>query len=210
MPLLERATIRTVYAFVGEGKTEATYTAALQETFKLGLRQGLTKGIAIASNGIVFAIWAFVAANWSCTMALKAALFTGRESPSNSGEALCVFEIAAVEQNHLLGRAFGRCSRRREAACHDPNPYRDRPGEISVDGLAIDKLQLKWLRYQMGLVSQEPALFATSIKENILFGKGDADMDEVIGAAKASNAHTFISELPQGYDTQVCVSLLLL
>ncbi|KAL4567419.1 hypothetical protein LXL04_023003 [Taraxacum kok-saghyz] len=54
----------------------------------------------------------------------------------------------------------------------------------------------------MGLVSQEPALFATSIKENILFGKEDATMDEVIEAAKASNADNFISVLPQAYDTQ--------
>ena len=77
-------------------------------------------------------------------------------------------------------------------------------GEILLDGVAIDKLQLKWLRSQMGLVSQEPALFATTIKENILFGKEDADMEEVIEAAKASNAHNFICQLPQGYDTQVC------
>ncbi|XP_073286737.1 ABC transporter B family member 15-like [Primulina huaijiensis] len=76
-------------------------------------------------------------------------------------------------------------------------------GEIQVDGVAIDKLQLKWLRSQMGLVSQEPALFATTIKENILFGKENASMEEVAEAAKASNAHNFITQLPQGYDTQV-------
>lgn len=76
-------------------------------------------------------------------------------------------------------------------------------GTIAVDGVTIEKLQLKWLRSQMGLVSQEPALFATSIKENILFGKEDATMDEVIEAAKASNAHSFISQFPHGYDTQV-------
>lgn len=80
-------------------------------------------------------------------------------------------------------------------------------GEILLDGIAIDKLNIKWLRSQMGLVSQEPALFATSIKENILFGKEDADMDEVFEAAKASNAHNFISQLPQGYDTQVSISV---
>ena len=77
-------------------------------------------------------------------------------------------------------------------------------GEILLDGVVIDKLQLKWLRSQMGLVSQEPALFAASIKENIIFGKEDATMEEVVEAANASNAHNFISQLPQGYDTQVC------
>ncbi|XP_042496562.1 ABC transporter B family member 15-like [Macadamia integrifolia] len=76
-------------------------------------------------------------------------------------------------------------------------------GEILLDGVAIDELQLKCLRSQMGLVSQEPALFATSIKENILFGKEDATVDEVVAAGKAANAHSFISQLPQGYDTQV-------
>ncbi|XP_056169654.1 ABC transporter B family member 15-like [Syzygium oleosum] len=76
-------------------------------------------------------------------------------------------------------------------------------GEILLDGIAINKLQIKWHRSQMGLVSQEPTLFATSIKENILFGKEDAEMKEVIEAAKASNAHNFISQLPQGYNTQV-------
>lgn len=54
----------------------------------------------------------------------------------------------------------------------------------------------------MGLVSQEPALFATTIADNILFGKEDADMDQIIDAAKAANAHSFIQGLPDGYNTQ--------
>jgi len=76
-------------------------------------------------------------------------------------------------------------------------------GEILIDGVSIKKLQVKWLRSQMGLVSQEPALFATSIEENILFGKEDASFDEVVEAAKSSNAHDFISQFPLGYKTQV-------
>ncbi|KAI3967748.1 hypothetical protein MKW92_032694 [Papaver armeniacum] len=76
-------------------------------------------------------------------------------------------------------------------------------GEILIDGIKIHEFQLKWLRAQMGLVSQEPALFATSIKENILFGKENATMNEVIDAAKASNAHSFINQLTEGYHTQV-------
>ncbi|KAH9309393.1 hypothetical protein KI387_037304, partial [Taxus chinensis] len=80
------------------------------------------------------------------------------------------------------------------------NPLR---GEILLDGMNIQNLQIKWLRTQIGLVSQEPALFATSIYENLLFGKEDATMDDVLNAAKASNAHDFISQLPDGYHTQV-------
>lgn len=76
-------------------------------------------------------------------------------------------------------------------------------GSILLDGVDIQRLKLKWLRSQMGLVNQEPALFATSIKENILFGKEDASMDDVMVACKTANVHDFISQLPLGYDTQV-------
>jgi ATP-binding cassette subfamily B (MDR/TAP) protein 1 len=81
--------------------------------------------------------------------------------------------------------------------------YDPSSGEVTLDGVDIRRLQLKWLRAQMGLVNQEPALFAMSIRENILFGKEDATEEEVIAAAKAANAHSFISQLPKGYDTQV-------
>ncbi|XP_038994067.1 ABC transporter B family member 15-like [Hibiscus syriacus] len=76
-------------------------------------------------------------------------------------------------------------------------------GDILLDGHNIKKLQIKWLRSQMGLVNQEPILFATSIKENILFGKEGASMELVVKAAKATNAHDFIVKLPDGYETQV-------
>lgn len=54
------SSIRTVYSFVGESKTIDAFSNALQGSVKLGLRQGLAKGIAIGSNGVVFAIWAFI------------------------------------------------------------------------------------------------------------------------------------------------------
>ncbi|GKU90128.1 hypothetical protein SLEP1_g4168 [Rubroshorea leprosula] len=81
--------------------------------------------------------------------------------------------------------------------------YDPTSGRILLDGHDLKDLQLKWLREQMGLVSQEPALFATTIAANILFGKEGADMDQVIQAAKAANAHSFIEGLPHGYSTQV-------
>ncbi|XP_024965597.1 putative multidrug resistance protein isoform X1 [Cynara cardunculus var. scolymus] len=76
-------------------------------------------------------------------------------------------------------------------------------GEILLDGHKINKLHLRWLRSQMGLVNQEPILFATSIKENILFGKEGASFDDVVAAAKDANAHDFIVKLPDGYETNV-------
>lgn len=72
-----------------------------------------------------------------------------------------------------------------------------------LDGHDIKTLRLRWLRQQIGLVSQEPALFATSIKENILLGRPDADQVEIEEAARVANAHSFIIKLPEGFDTQV-------
>ncbi|CAI9100437.1 OLC1v1037546C1 [Oldenlandia corymbosa var. corymbosa] len=76
-------------------------------------------------------------------------------------------------------------------------------GTVCIDGVDIRTLQLKWLRSQMGLVSQEHALFGTTIKENIMFAKHDATMEEVIAAAMAANAHDFIRQLPDGYEARV-------
>lgn len=81
--------------------------------------------------------------------------------------------------------------------------YDPAQGDILLDGVRIKKLKLKWFRSQMGLVNQEPILFATSIKENIQFGKEDASVEMVIDAAKTANAHDFIVKLPLGYETQV-------
>ncbi|KAK9129443.1 hypothetical protein Sjap_009930 [Stephania japonica] len=81
--------------------------------------------------------------------------------------------------------------------------YEPTSGKALLDGHDLKTLQLKWLRQQIGLVSQEPALFATSIAENILYGREDANMEHIVEAAKASNAHSFIQSLPDGYNTQV-------
>jgi ATP-binding cassette, subfamily B (MDR/TAP), member 1 len=71
-------------------------------------------------------------------------------------------------------------------------------GQVLLDGADVKTLQLRWLRSQMGLVSQEPTLFATTIGENIAYGRPGATRAEVVEAAKAANAHAFISALPQG------------
>ncbi|OVA00084.1 ABC transporter [Macleaya cordata] len=77
-------------------------------------------------------------------------------------------------------------------------------GTILLDGVEIQKFKMNWLRQQMGLVSQEPILFNEIIKDNVAYGKqGTTSEEEIIAATKASNAHNFISALPEGYDTLV-------
>ncbi|KAE8679576.1 ABC transporter B family member 12 [Hibiscus syriacus] len=82
--------------------------------------------------------------------------------------------------------------------------YNPESGSITLDGVEIQKLQLKWLRQQMGLVSQEPVLFNDTIRANIAYGKGgNATESEILAASELANAHKFISALHQGYDTLV-------
>ncbi|KAL3831647.1 hypothetical protein ACJMK2_023375, partial [Sinanodonta woodiana] len=76
-------------------------------------------------------------------------------------------------------------------------------GQILLDGRDIKDLNLRWLREQIGVVSQEPVLFATTIRENIRFGRMDVTKNEIEEAATLANAHEFICTLPQGYETIV-------
>ena len=72
-----------------------------------------------------------------------------------------------------------------------------------MSGRDVRGLNLQWLRSNIGVVSQEPVLFDTTIAENIAYGKnGEATIEEIQAAAKSANAHDFIMELPNGYDTQ--------
>ena len=81
--------------------------------------------------------------------------------------------------------------------------YDPSEGTVLLDGVGIQKYRIADLRRQFGVVLQEPVLFAASIAENIAYGKPDASDDQIVAAAKAAASHDFISELPEGYDTQV-------
>lgn len=72
-----------------------------------------------------------------------------------------------------------------------------------LDGHDIKSLDLVWLRDNIGVVSQEPILFGTTIAENIKYGKQDASQQDIERAARKANAHAFISSLPNGYNTLV-------
>jgi ATP-binding cassette subfamily B protein len=76
-------------------------------------------------------------------------------------------------------------------------------GHVSLDGVDYRQLDPEWLRTQVGVVAQEPVLFATSVAENIRYGRPSASDDEVESAARAANIHDFVSGLPEGYQTVV-------
>lgn len=79
-------------------------------------------------------------------------------------------------------------------------------GEILIDNHNIKDLDLKFLRKNVGAVSQEPALFGGSISDNMKVGKMDAEDEEIQKAAVMANAQTFISQLPDQYSTEVSYS----
>jgi ATP-binding cassette subfamily B (MDR/TAP) protein 1 len=76
-------------------------------------------------------------------------------------------------------------------------------GEVTLDGRDLRDLNVHWLRQQIGLVSQEPALFACSIRENIAYGSPNATQEQIEEAARKANAHSFVVSFPDGYNTQV-------
>jgi len=84
-----------------------------------------------------------------------------------------------------------------------PRFYDPTEGCITIDGHDIRKVRIRSLREQIGIVPQETALFGGSVGDNIRYGKLDATTEEIEAAAQAANAHDFIKELPQGYDTLV-------
>jgi ATP-binding cassette, subfamily B, bacterial len=81
--------------------------------------------------------------------------------------------------------------------------YDPQLGSIHLDGIDLREYRIRDLRNQFGLVLQEPVLFATSIFENIAYGRPDASLDEIKAAAEAAGADAFIRELPDGYETNV-------
>ncbi|HLV82196.1 MAG TPA: ABC transporter ATP-binding protein [Devosia sp.] len=84
-----------------------------------------------------------------------------------------------------------------------PRFYEVTGGQISIDGQDTREVSLASLRRSVGVVAQDVYLFSGSVAENLRYGRPDADHAAIIAAAKAANAHEFISALPQGYDTDI-------
>ena len=82
-----------------------------------------------------------------------------------------------------------------------PRFYDTTSGAIKIDGVDISSIRIKDLRANMALVSQDPILFNSSVIENIAFGDEQPDLNRVIEAAKIANAHTFITQMQEGYES---------
>ncbi|KAF8783917.1 hypothetical protein HU200_000367 [Digitaria exilis] len=265
------SSVRTVHSFVAERTTAARYSTAMEESVRLGLKQGLAKGVAIGSNGIRFAIFGFnvwygsrlvidhgykggtvyivcaiiVLGGAALGLALSNIKYLSEASSAAERIMELMRRVPKIDSEGIAGDVMenvaGEVEFKNVKFFYPSRPnspvfvsfnlrvpagrtvalvgssgsgkstviallerfYDPSAGEVTLDGVDIRRLRLKWLRAQMALVSQEPVLFAASIRENILLGKGDATEEEVVAAAKAANAHSFISQLPRSYETQV-------
>ncbi|MBW2442378.1 MAG: ABC transporter ATP-binding protein [Deltaproteobacteria bacterium] len=110
------------------------------------------------------------------------------------------FEMAPGEMVALVGPSGAGKTSIANLICrfYDPNK-----GKITIDGHDLRRIKLSALRQQVAVVLQDSFLFNNNVAENLLYGKPDATREELTQAAKAANAHEFIMQLPQGYDTEI-------
>ncbi len=92
---------------------------------------------------------------------------------------------------------------RPSALSNIPRFYEPQKGQILLDGVPVEKLTLKGLRRNVGIVQQDVYLFTGTVAENIAYGRPGASRAEIIAAAKQAGAHDFIQQLPGGYDADV-------
>jgi ATP-binding cassette subfamily B protein len=116
--------------------------------------------------------------------------------------ALCEINLT-VEPNQVIALIGPTGSGKTSLVNLIPRFYDVSQGTVLVDGFDVRQVDLVTLRKQIGIVLQTSLLFSTSILENIAFGHPDADKQEIIEAAKAAQAHEFITSFPAGYDTIV-------
>ncbi len=110
------------------------------------------------------------------------------------------FEVAPGEVVALVGPSGSGKSTMAALVSRFYDPV---DGRVTLDGRDLRSLDATWLRRQVGVVSQEPILFSTSVADNIRYGRDEASDDEVRAAAAAANALSFIEGFPEGFETQV-------
>ncbi|PRQ53735.1 putative xenobiotic-transporting ATPase [Rosa chinensis] len=271
---------RSVYAFTGENNTIYQFSEALRGTIKLGLKQGMIKGLAIGSStGTALANWAacLIMGNGCCFIEYSNLKYIAEACSAGDHILEIINRVPEIDLDNMEGAILEHVTSKRlkkksgqgttpttaprgagtpvqshvqkrlfahQLVLEPNNPSRPEniilnrfcltvragktvvlvgssgsgksivisllqrfydplEGEILLNGVAIDKLQLKWLRSQINVIRKPRAFIVlTTIKDNTLLGEEDGTREEIVEAAKASNAHDFICQLPQGYDTQ--------
>ncbi|MEE3351786.1 MAG: ABC transporter ATP-binding protein [Saccharofermentanaceae bacterium] len=126
---------------------------------------------------------------YNTTSSKNSNVFTGLNLHVDSGEYVALVGHSGVGKTTICSLI--------------PRFYEPQQGRIKIDGTDVSSVTQKSLRRQIGIVQQDVYLFAGTVLENIRYGRSDATFEEVVDAAKRANAHDFIMELPNGYDTDI-------
>jgi subfamily B ATP-binding cassette protein MsbA len=200
------------WSVIGGGRTQGEFMAFMAAMFLMYQPfKGLTKTYSQVHQGIAGAERVFEVLDEEPAIAEKAnALDAGRFTREIEFHDICFsygdkpilnhinLKIAAGEMLALVGvSGVGKST----LADLIPRFYDVTSGWISLDGVDIRDLTLKSLRSQIGIVSQHTFLFNDTVRNNIAYGQPKTDIDAIIAAATAANAHEFISALPKGYDS---------
>lgn len=121
----------------------------------------------------------------------------------NPGERVLKNVSLAVQPGEMIGLVGQTGSGKSTLVSLIARFYDPDRGRILLDGVDLRDIRTRSLRAHVGMVLQDPFLFAGTIRENIAYGRSDASDEEIIQAAKAANAHDFIMNLPDGYDSDV-------
>jgi ATP-binding cassette subfamily B protein len=121
------------------------------------------------------------------------------------GRERCVLREINItaEPNQIIALIGATGSGKTSLVSLIPRFYDVSEGAVLVDGYDVRQVDLPSLRRQIGIVLQTSLLFSVSIRDNIAYGRPDASLEEIVAAAKAAQAHDFILEMPEGYDTVV-------
>lgn len=123
---------------------------------------------------------------------------------NGSNEQPVLFDINLVAEPGQTVAILGATGAGKSSLIHlIPRFYDASQGQVRIDGIDVRTIQHESLLAQVGIALQEAVLFSGTVRENICFGRPDAGDEEMIMAAKAAQAHDFILELPQGYDTHI-------
>ncbi|XP_038244655.1 ATP-dependent translocase ABCB1-like isoform X2 [Dermochelys coriacea] len=224
--------IKTVVAFNGQMKALAKYDVNLENARRVGVKKSIITNTTLGFAEFML-FGAYALSFWYGTKltveekenydigrvlivffsVLLGALSLGRGSPSLEGVANArgaAYEVYKVISKHRLIDSSAKEGYRPDKLKGEIEfknihfSYPSRPDvKITLDGRDIRTLNVKWLREHIGLVSQEPILFATTIAENIRYGREDITDSEIAKAAKEANAFDFISRLPDKFNTMV-------
>ncbi|KAG5894746.1 ATP-dependent translocase ABCB1, partial [Gonioctena quinquepunctata] len=197
--------IRTVVAFDGHQKETERYNKHLIHAKNNNIKRSLFNAL---SNGC---LWFFVYACYALSfwygvgLIIEERNLPQEEQVYNPGNMVSILQGLNLQINSGETVALVGNSGCGKSTCIQllQRFYDPLSGSILFDDVDIRDLNLNWLKQKIAVVSQEPALFATTIAENIRYGKLSATQAEIEEAARRANAHKFISSLPHGYKTVV-------